>query len=346
MRKNMLKLIAIISILFMTVGLTSCDKSSNSAADSGNTNQKGDLGSNEYVLYTDSDPIENDKVKIVPDKPSCYGSGNYSLSLYFTITNKEYVTKEYEFKNIKLVKESTGAEYTARGYLGLNKVSIEAELNKSFIITSTIPASINTDKYKLILEINEYKITYYLYDTPDDLREDMTINYYIDNSIVKTTTIKDGRTFTNDYVYESSDNLYYCNTWWLDSNRLTKISSTTVINENTNLYGYKFSNLKWATTSSDVYSFVNGVNHVPSNGTLVIPSYYSNKEICIGNFAIKDINVKKIYVPKTVHKIYTGNFKGIGDATIYYEGTADEWKALFSYSYDVVTNNVVYNTKY
>ena len=96
--------------------------------------------------------------------------------------------------------------------------------------------------------------------------------------------------------------------------------------------------------SSETYSYVSGINYVPSNGVLIIPDKYQNKETCIYLNAIKDINVSKIYVPKTVHTIYLGNFTGIGNATIYYEGTEAEWKSLFLSSSSIVTNNVVYNT--
>ena len=78
---------------------------------------------------------------------------------------------------------------------------------------------------------------------------------------------------------------------------------------------------------------------------MTLPRTYLGKELAIGNFAIKNINVSKIYIPNTVHKIYSGNFTGLGDAIIYYEGTEAEWKSLFYSQSSIVTNNVVYNTK-
>lgn len=351
MRKTAIKFLVFIVLLIGVVGVTACDKKddSNTTNDGtiNNSNGKNNLNSNEYVLYTDSNPIENDKVKIVADKPYCSGNDNYSLTVRFTITNKEYATKSFEFKNMKLIKESTGAQYTAGGYLVFsNKIEIEAELNKSYTIASTIPSSINTDKYKLTFSINDYKITYYFYETPDDLREDRKVTYYVASEQVKTTTVKDGRAITDNYVYESSDYMYYCNEWYLDSKYQNKLYSTTLIKEDTNLYGRKTSSLRFATTSTDVYSMLNGVDHVPSNKILVIPEKYFNKEICIGLYAIKNIDVEKIYIPKTVHTIYSGNFTGIGNATIYYEGTEEEWKALFYFSSNIVTTRVVYNTRY
>lgn len=351
MRKTVIKFLVFIGLLIGVVGVTACDKKddSNTINDGtiNNSNGKNNLNSNEYVLYTDSNPIENDKVKIVAEKPYCSGNENYSLTVRFTVTNKEYMTKSFEFKEMKVIKESTGAQYTAGGYFVFSdKIEIEAELNKSYTIASTIPSSINTDKYKLTFNINDYKITYYFYETPDDLREDRKVTYYVASEQVKTTTVKDGRAITDNYVYESSDYMYYCNEWYLDSKFQTRLTSTTIIKEDTKLYGRKSSCFNFMTSSTDAFSMLNSVNHVPSNKILVIPEKYLNKEICIGNYAIRNIGVEKIYIPKTVHKIYTGNFTGLGNATIYYEGTEEEWKSLFYFASDIVTTRVVYNTKY
>lgn len=308
-----------------------------SCSNGGNSKMK-----NNIIIYTDSDPIEDDNMKLEFEKPSCYGYNNYSFDLYVNVTNKEYKTKTYKIKNVELIKESTSAKYTVNYY---DYIEIEAEMKSSFSFSSSIPSSISTDKYKLTFSINSYNITYYLYETPDELREDRTITYHILNNVVKTDTVKDGRTITNNYVYESSDNLYYCDTWYLDSNYKTKLTSSTIINGDTDLYGFESTNIKWSSLASDAWAFVNGVNHVPSNGILILPEKYLNKELAISNYAIKDINVSKIYIPKTVHRIYGGNFTGIGNATIYYAGTESEWKALFYSQSNIVTTNVVYNTK-
>ena len=51
---------------------------------------------NNLLIYTDSDPIEDDKMKIEFEKPSSYSDyENYSFSLYVNITNKEYNTRTY-----------------------------------------------------------------------------------------------------------------------------------------------------------------------------------------------------------------------------------------------------------
>lgn len=310
-------------------------------------NNRGTSNSNnDIVLYSDSDPFENDKIKIEVGTSTCYKNGeNYYLSFGFSITNKELKTIEYQFKDATLERESTGATYTLSSSLIAvgkdgEKFSLDSELSKSKSYNSNIPSTIESDKYKFSLKINSYKVVYYLYETPDELRADRKVEYYISNKLVNTVTVKHKRKLTS-YVYEGSDNLTYCEKWCLDSNRKTGVGSIT-ITEDIKLYGASESNLKWSYDNSTL----NGVNHVPSNGILLLPETTAGKQYSIGNYAIKDITVKKIYIPKTITKIYGGNFTGIGSAIICFEGTEQEWKDLFYLSSNIVTKNVVYNSKY
>ena len=334
MRKKSFLFVSLLTYLFLLVGCNFGKSSSNN----GDVQEKD----NSIVFYSDSKPIENDNIKLEFDEPYCRGTTNYILSIYLNITNKEYETKTYNIKNVVLVKESTSAKYS----VSYSKSrTVEAEMTSKFLFSVEIPSDIKIDNYKLSFSINSFNITYYPYEKPDELREDRTIRYHILNKVVKTDTVKDGRTISNIYTYESSDNLRFCNVWYLDSNYSTRLTSSTIINEDIDLYGIESSNIKFMTTTSDVWSFVSGVNHVPSNGILILPEKYLNKELAMSNYAIKDITVSKIYIPKTMHTIYMGNFKNIGNATIYYEGTEAEWRALFYSSSDIVTTNVVCNTK-
>ena len=333
MKKILLSIISIFIIF-----LVSCSKEENIVDDEticGNAIDK---------FYIDDEGVFEERgIKLEINKPSCLGALNYQLSIRVIITNGSYETKTFYVKNVRLVKEDTKAEYTVN-YTKSSK--LEVEMKSALNFSADIPSSINTDKYYLRFGIHDYcEIQYHMYERPDELRKDRTITYNIQNEVVKTDTVKDGRTINDVYTYESSDNLYYCNTWYLDSNRNTKFTNDTKITKDTNLYGFKSSVIEWRTSSSDLYSFVTAINHSPSNGILIIPETYMNKELCINLYAIRDINVSKIYIPKTVHVIYGGNFTGINNATIYYEGTEDEWKALFWSSSYIVTINVVYNTK-
>ena len=346
MLKKLSKTFILLAALVMLIGISSCDDAKDNNSTSGNTIESNDNNSED--IYLDNAVVENDSFKLELKSNYCTSqSSNYSLSLYFDLLNKEYITKTFDIKNVKLVKVSTNAEYTVNYS---KNVSIEAELTRSISFSVTIPSDIKTDEYKLSFEIESYKVTFYLYETPDSLRVDRKVTYYINdylkNTEVHSDKVKDRRALSKVYNYESPDNQSYCNSWYTDSTCKTLFSTSTPITSDISLYGRAASNIKWTSLSSDVYAFVNGINHVPSNGILVIPSKYLNKELCIGLYAIKDINVSKIYIPKTVHTIYSGNFTGIGNATVYYEGTEAEWKALFYMQSNVYTTNIVYNTKY
>ena len=128
------------------------------------------------TVYIDSNTIEDDKFEINFQKPHLLSSAdNYLVKIDFKITNKEYETQEFRFKKIKLVKESTGSEYFNYDYFRTD-LYLGAELNESLRLTFTIPTSIDKDNYKLIFEINDYEITYCLYEMPDGLRIDRKIN--------------------------------------------------------------------------------------------------------------------------------------------------------------------------
>lgn len=325
----MKKILVIIASLFVLL-LASCKTISNSSDST-------------ITLYNDSKQYETEKFKLEIDGIFCYkANSNYNLSISLILTNKELETELYSLTYVNVIKEDTNVKYDVSHD---SLISLDAELSKKLLLTSTIPSHIDTDNYKLSFTLESIDFVLCLYEKPDELREDRTIRYHILNKVVKTDTVKDGRTINKIYTYESSDNLSYCSMWYLDSNYKTKLTSSTIINEDIDLYGIESSNIKFTTTSSDTWSFVSGVNHVPSNGILILPEKYLNKELAMGNYAIKDINVSKIYIPKTMHTIYMGNFKNIGNATIYYEGTEAEWKALFYSTSDIVTTNVVYNTK-
>ncbi len=124
-----------------------------------------------------------------------------------------------------------------------------------------------------------------------------------------------------------------------------RVSEDTIVTENLELYGYTTSNFKWTTTASDAFNFITGINNVPSDKILVVPSKQDGKEICISNYGIQYCVFSKIYLPKTIHRIYNGNFTNNNGSTIYYEGTSEEWAKLFYNSSDIVTDGVVYNTK-
>lgn len=371
------------------------------------------------VIYDESyyRVVEFEDLKLSINQSSRYKDANYLLDISVTLTNKEYSTKTYTIKNVQLTKESTGAKYTVEYAPSL---VVEAELNQNLHFQATIPSSPSKDKYKLDFEISSYKITYYLYEKPDDLREDWTVNYYLENRLVKSEIIKDRRTIQTPYLYEYGDDFYYCDTWYTDAEGKNEFSFSTQIAHNTdlygfrqsyyrkvdywisnkivkttyvkygenlkslyvydyddtesycdtwytdqsgkykfdktksitqdiNLYGFKQSVFKFSTYSSDAYAYLTGLNHYPANGILILPKKYQGKSYSIFPNALQYLtDVEKIYIPKTLHSISSGNFSYLQgkNKTIYFEGTKEEWEALFDSPSYVVTTNVVYNADY
>ena len=291
--------------------------------------------------YIDGNPIEEDKFKLTL---SSFYSGNSYISMHFSLGNPTYSTQTYNIKNIEIIKEDTGAVYTVD--LKKDVLDIEAEMSENFIISKSLPSSIYEDKYKLNFNLNQYKITYFLYETPDELRKDFSVEYYVNNEKVFSDTIKENRTIKDLFIFESKDRLRYCDVWYIDKYCSNKFDIDNKIVEDLKLYGKEKMIVKCSGYTVDKYATVYGINYVPSDGVLVIPEKYNNKEIVIGNYAIKDVELTQIYIPKTVKTIYSNNFVNINNATIYYEGNDEEWKSLFSNSSKVVTTNVVYNTKY
>lgn len=328
----MRKLSSLVIILFLILILFGCSDTS-----------YPQTTSHSAVIYTDSEKIDTESFTIEFSKPSCYGiDKSYLLNVHFTITNKEYKTKSYTISNAKIIKESTSAKYEVRVETNF---SVQAEMSKGITFSAGIPSDITSDNYKLSFKINSFNITFFLYETPDAFRTEHTVNYYIDNQLVYSTIIKDNRPIGSLYIYETADHLNHCSSWYQKGTNVA-ISPSSLITQDTDLYGTITSNFNWSGITSDVYSYIMKVNYVPSDGILRIPETYQHKDIAISLYAIKDIKVSKIYVPKTVRVIFNGNFAGIGNATIYYEGSKSEWDASFYYSGDIYSKNVVYNTKY
>lgn len=332
------KIFSVIKFIFFMViliMLVSCDKNT----DGGLSSDKD----NRIVLYTDSAEVEFDGTILKFDNSDLWLQ-SYLKGVYasFEIKNTTYNTKEYVVKDYVVTKEETKASYTTSTTIFMKSFKLDAELSFDFSFSATTPSSIKDDKYKLDFTINNQPFTLYLYETPDELLPEWSVKYKIDGSIVNTKKVRDNKEL-GEYIYDYPDHTHYCNSW---KSGYSFINAKTKITSNLVLDGTKSENIKWMTTGTDAWSYVSGINHIPADGILVIPSTNQGKEICIGMYAIKGIEVKKIYLPKTIYVIYGGNFTGIGDAIIYYEGTEAEWKTLFYTKSDIKTNNVVYNTKY
>lgn len=299
---------------------------------------------NSLSLYLDSDKVEIDSSEISISSCSCSQSrdSSYSLSLDLLVKNLSYSTRKYQISDVTLLKESTNAKYTVstRPYLYL-----EAEMKNTMSFYSSLPSDIKEDNYSLAFKLDNIKVNIGLYDSPDSLREDRKVNYYIDDKLVQTQIVKDKRKLSNLYTYEESSHSNHCSAWRLGSPTGTLVSKDTTVTEDMNLYGYTTSNFNWMTTSTDAFNFLQGINYIPSDRILVVPAKQNDKEICISMYGIQYCNFNKVYLPNTIHKIYSGNFNNRESSTIYYEGTSEEWAKLFFNKSDAFTDRVIFNTK-
>ena len=100
-------------------------------------------------------------------------------------------------------------------------------------------------------------------------------------------------------------NFIYNDGWYLDESCAKKFDINNEVENDLKLYGKEETMIKWSGLTGDRYSYISGINNIPSNGVLIIPEKYKNKDVAISNFAIKDVNLIKIYVPNTVRVIYS-----------------------------------------
>lgn len=275
---------------------------------------------------------------------SSYGSENYNFYISVAVKNLSLETKEVVFNDPMLIRESNNTSYKVN--ISYNKRSLDSEIEGVFSFSSTIPSSLD-DHYCFSACLGDIEYKVYLYETPDELREDLTVTYKIDGSTVHTETVKKGRLLSVSYVYDAKDHQSYASIWKDSSGN--EYSERTKIEDNVTLTGTTQSNLKLMTTSSDTYVFINGINHVHADGKVVVQKKYQNKEVCLGNYAIyNNIDVVEVYLPITLQSIYNGNFSNCGNLeTIYFAGTKAQWEAIPKYNVTIPsTVSIVYGTSF
>ena len=309
-------------------------------------NQNNNSSNNKYTVYLDYSEVTTPtlKVKVGYAHAYSYTTDNYSFSLSLSIKNLSSKTQKINFSNVKLLREETGTSYTVISYNQF--VTLDSEIEGTASFQSTIPTSLE-DKYYFSIDIQNINYKVFLYETPDSLREDLTITYKIDSAVVHTETIKKGRTISNAYVYDEDSHQYYASTW-KDSEGKTYTQGTK-IEQSTVLSGTIQPSLEIMSLGSDTYAFIEGIHHVHADGKVVVLERYQNKEVCLGNYAIKNnANVREIYLPATLHYIYGSNFYNCPNLrTIYFAGTMDQWNAIPKPYAEIGSNvNIVYNTPF
>ena len=309
-----------------------------------NVNGLGKTQKKNLSVYLDYSEAATEDYKVKVENARAYGSSNYNFSISLLIKNLTNQRQEINFTNVTLIRESTNTEYVVNPYS--SKLELDSEIEGTISFSSIIPTSLD-EKYYFLVDFKNINYKVFLYETPDELRKDLTVSYVVNDSIVHTETVKKGRTIQDNYIYDTNDHQSYAASW-KDSNNRT-CGKGTKVEKNMTLTSSLSLNLQLMTTSSDTYMFINGINHVHADGKIVINEKYQNKEVSLGNFAIyNNSSVKEVYLPSTLHHIYINNFSKCGNLrTIYFAGTEIQWDAIPK---DFVTIpasvNIVFNTSF
>ncbi len=325
-------------ILLPTLVLVGCGTTNGSNQDDG-------LNQNNTFYFDDN----NININNIDFSFSCSETKiqNTQLSVTITATNTLLKDQILNLDSIKVVNEKTKVEYKYSGATFYGDITLQYNIKTNLYFNAYIPSSYLTENYYIQFNNggNTYRIN--LYETPDELRESHTVSFklfsYPNYSNVKNISVKDNRKFEK-YIYEGSDHLYYCDTWYTDEARTNEFNWNSKITQDVTLYGFKFSNVQYSSSSGE--TFVSKIKYVPQDGILVIDSFSS--KVYLSNYALYDNNdVKEIYLPKELKKIYNGNFNRMNNLVkIHFAGSETEWNAIESTSTIPSNVTIVFNSKY
>ena len=138
---------------------------------------------NNIEFYIGSKPYEDKNIKIDYNEPICKNAFTdyYIVNIDIYVTNKTKDSITYNLSDVELIDESSSTKYSVS-----NDESIDIDSNnyKYISFTAAISSNIINEHFKLLFSIdaNEifYNITCHLYEIPNELREDITLKYYID----------------------------------------------------------------------------------------------------------------------------------------------------------------------
>ena len=321
MLKNSFKFIIILLFLF----LVSCTKKSNITYDDGQI-VNGDLELR-FGSYSDY---------------SSYYSLSNNLNISIKIINHNPKPYTFSIEKATVIRESNKAEYAAQY---TNEIVLECDMEKSISFSASLPTSVSEDNYYLDIKEKHSTYRFYLYETPISQRKDITITYKVDDKIVKEQKIKGGRIFNSliDYINEDRTKYVSASNWSLDG---VVINKNTIIN-NDIVVESKSSNI-FNTYTSSGYTTISGVNFIPKDGILVIPSQINGKTVSISSIGYSD-ELKELYLPLNFNISYSLSLTSCHNLTkVYYEGTEAEFSKITSGKsiYKNANTVIIYNTSY
>lgn len=299
-------------------------------------------------IFIDQSNVESDELSVkisFSERTLSSGSKNRNLSVDVTFTNNSKEAKTILISNAKIVHKESEVEYNATVY-PKKSIKLQYGIDNEFTFNATIPESIKDAEYILSFKADkEYRI--HFYDTPEELRKDCIVKYVIGDTVVNTVVIKELTNIQSLYVWENKNHLTHCKEWYTDEDMKSKFKASTKIIDDITLYGKVADNVEYRKNASEF--FIDGIAYVPADGILIIPDGGGYvKKSYIGTSAIYgNRNVREIYLPKNMTKIYTGNFKSMnGLKTIHFAGTKEEWADIQNWSAIPEDVRVVYNSKF
>ncbi|MBQ7994742.1 MAG: hypothetical protein IJ247_00785 [Bacilli bacterium] len=326
------------SLLFVLPLLFSCGGNPNPS----NNSNESDSSKTTFYLDEPKTTLSDFEVDIGNVYSSNLMSENYRFSVSLKLKNISTEKQRLSIDSPKLINEDANTEYTV-SYLFFDK-DVDSLITETVSFESRIPTSSEEERYMFSVSINKLEYSVHLYETPDELREDIPVTYMIDEEEVYKTSVKRGRQIGDLYVYENPNHIYYCDTWKdVDG---TEVTNTKVINEEIVLYGSDKSALKTKYEPGDGSLWVQGVNHVYSDGVIYVDNS-PNGPVYISNYAITDPAITKIYFPKKLKRIYIGNFdKCTNLDAIYFEGSESEWNSIENSSTIPSKTKIVFGTSF
>lgn len=299
-----------------------------------------------HTAYLDEGVLTTDVVRLswdpyLQDRTIAFDDCHLTIDINVKNLTTE-TAKEFEFTDYEVVRESTNAVYAVTS--SKNKVTLDGEISGQVSFSTTIPTSLE-EHYYFTVKVLDFSFRLNLYEKPDELCEDLYVEYYVDKRIAYTEKAKKGKPFAPSYVYESPDHLSYCDKW---KDKSGNQASSSRLDHDIELYGVTSPTLKTLTTSSDQYLYVYGLNHLHSDGVVVVPEKYNGKELCLYTYALHDNkNIKEVYLPRSLHQIAVGNFEKCPSlTTIYYAGSESEWQEIPNASYMPSNVKMVYNRSF
>ena len=210
------------------------------------------------------------------------------------------------------------------------------------------PTAIEDEKYYFSVCVNEIRYVIFLYEKPDELREDLVVQYCINYETIHQDTVKRGRTIGYEYVYDHPDHLRYVDEWKDQNGR--KLFKDYRVLEHVVATGEYKNNLFIEYRNPEREARLKYIEHVPSDGVVVVAkdNYYKTLDINYGAIS-KNSLIKEVYLPSSVTAIYGENFTECENLkTIYYEGSEEEWSAIPKYNDLVIPSNIniVFNTAF